>query len=182
MIRKIVAIVGLPGSGKTEAGRFFAQHGFHIIKFGALTDKLISDNNLEHTEYNERRMREYLREKEGMAAYAKLNKHEIEKNIETYNIVIDGLYSWEEYLFLKKLYAERLIMLAVYAPPPVRYLRLGNRHHRPLHKDEAISRDINEIEDLNVGGPIAMADHTIVNIHGFDDLRIHIEEFVKEHF
>ena len=75
MIHKIVAIVGLPGAGKTEAARFFVQHGFKLIKFGLLTDKLIKDNNIEDTEENERRMREYLREKEGMAAYAKLNKH-----------------------------------------------------------------------------------------------------------
>ena len=74
------------------------------------------------------------------------------------------------------------MLLAIYSPPPVRYLRLGTRHHRPLHKDDAIARDFNEIEHLKVGGPIAMADHTIVNIHDFDDLRIHIEEFVKEHF
>ncbi|MBT4824095.1 AAA family ATPase [Candidatus Woesearchaeota archaeon] len=182
MDRKIVALVGLPGSGKTEAARFFSQHGFKIIKFGDLTDKLIQDNKIEHTEHNEKRMREYLREKEGMEAYAKLHKNDIAKTLVTTNIVIDGLYSWEEYLFLKKIYKERLLLLAIYAPPPVRHLRLNTRHHRPLHKEEAISRDKEEIENLNVGGPIAVANHTIVNIRGMEDLRIHIAEFVKTQF
>lgn len=181
MDRKIVAIVGMPGSGKTEASRFFSMHGFKIIKFGVLTDKLLQDNNLEQNEENERRMREFLRRKEGMAAYAKLMLPEIEIALENSNVVIDGLYSWEEYLFLKNRFHEKLIVLALYAPPQVRHLRLNTRLHRPLHKDEAISRDISEIEHLKVGGPIAMADHTIVNVHSMDDLRIYIEEFVKEH-
>ena len=87
MQRKIVAIVGLPGSGKTEVARFFEQLGFKKVRFGDLTDKLIKDNNLETTEENEKRMREYLREKEGMAAYAKLSLHEIEKAVKTSNVV-----------------------------------------------------------------------------------------------
>ncbi|MBT4540656.1 AAA family ATPase [Candidatus Woesearchaeota archaeon] len=182
MNRKIVAIVGLPGSGKTESSRFFGMHGFKTVKFGALTDKLIKDNNLEQNEENEKRMREYLREKEGMVAYAKLSLHEIEKALTINHVVIDGLYSWEEFLFLHRIFKERLLILAIYAPPPVRYLRLGSRIHRPLHKKEAIERDFSEIENLNIGGPIIMADHTIINIHGLDDLRVHISEFVKTHF
>lgn len=181
MDRKIVAIVGLPGSGKTEAARFFNMHGFKIVKFGALTDKIIQDNNLEQTENNEKRMREYLREKESMAAYAKLSMPDIERALKINHVAIDGLYSWEEFLFLHHIFKERLIVLAIYAPPPVRYLRLGSRLHRPLHKKEAIERDKSEIENLNIGGPIIMADQTIINIHGLDDLRIGIDEFVKQH-
>ena len=182
MERKIVAIVGMPGSGKTEAARFFSMYGFKTVKFGILTDKLLQDNNLEQNEENERRMREYLRKKEGMEAYAKLMLPEIEKGLQASHVVIDGLYSWEEFLFLHRIFKERLLILAIYAPPPVRYLRLGSRIHRPLHKEEAISRDFSEIEDINIGGPIIMADKTIINVHGLDDLRIHIEEFIKEHF
>lgn len=182
MHHKIVAIVGLPGSGKTEAARFFEQLGFKIIRFGGLTDKLIRDNNLEPNEENERRMREFIRKKEGMEAYAKLHLEDIEKEVRANHVVIDGLYSWEEYLFLKKRFNEHLLLLAIYAPSPVRHLRLSTRLHRPLTKEEAVSRDVEEIEKLKVAGPIAIADQTIINIHTSEDLRIHINEFVKEHF
>ncbi|MBS3121868.1 AAA family ATPase [Candidatus Woesearchaeota archaeon] len=181
MHHKIIAIVGLPGSGKTEVARFFEQLGFKIIRFGDLTDRLIKDNNLEQNEENEKRMREFIRKKEGMEAYAKLHLEEVEKELHANNVVIDGLYSWEEYLFLKQKFGEHLLLLAIYAPSPVRYLRLGTRLRRPLTKQEAISRDVEEIEKLKVAGPIAIADHTLINVHGFDDLRIHIDEFVKEH-
>lgn len=179
MHQKIVAVVGMPGSGKTEACRFLERIGFKRIRFGDITDKYLKDNNLEPTEENARRAREFLRMKEGMGAYAKLSLPEIQRELNRGNVVIDGLYSWEEYKFLKGRFDDNLHLLAIYSPPKVRYLRLNNRLERPLSKVEVISRDIAEIENLNKGGPIAMAEHTIVNIHTLKELRNEVVDFVK---
>ena len=79
------------------------------------------------------------------------------------HVVIDGLYSWEEYTFLKNYYGDSLYMVAVWASPKTRYARLAGRASRSLTADEAVSRDWAEIENINKGGPIAMADFTIIN-------------------
>ncbi len=168
---KIVSIVGMPGAGKSEVASVFQANGYTRIRFGDITDREVRRRGLGLNEENERRVRELLRREHGMAAYAKLNQSRIDAAREKSNVVIDGLYSWEEYLFLKRVYGERFYVVAVWAPPEARYDRLGRRTSRPLTPEEAAGRDQAEIENTNKGGPIAMADFTLLNESSVADLR-----------
>ncbi|MFC2044492.1 AAA family ATPase [Chloroflexota bacterium] len=167
---KVVSIVGMVGSGKTEVAKLFEQKGFARIRFGDVTDKEIRRRRLKLDENNERYIRELLRQEHGMAAYAKLNLPIIDQTLKDSDVVIDGVYSWEEYLFLKDYYADNFCVVAVWAPPKKRYARLTGRQDRRLTTAEATSRDRAEIENINKGGPIVMADFTIINESSFDDL------------
>jgi dephospho-CoA kinase len=160
---KVVAIVGMAGAGKSEIARVFEEHGFKKVRFGDITDEELKNRGLESNEENERYIRQQLRKKHGMAAYAKLNLPKIDSSLKSSNVVVDGLYSWEEYTLLKERYGEKLSVLAVWASPATRHARLAHRAERPLTLEEAASRDKSEIENSNKGGPIAMADFTIVN-------------------
>jgi len=60
---------------------------------------------------------------------------------------------------------------AVWASPRTRHARLTGRRERGLTQEEAVSRDKEEIENINKGGPIAMADFTILNESSLDDLK-----------
>jgi len=168
---KVVSIVGMAGAGKSEVSRLFEKNGFIRVRFGDLTDEEVKKKGLELNEGNERRIRELLREKHGMSAYAKLNLPRIDSALERSNVVIDGLYSWEEYVFLKDYYGERFFVIAILASPKTRYDRLTERVNRRLTVEEANSRDRAEIENLNKGGPIAMADFTVINESSLEDLR-----------
>jgi dephospho-CoA kinase len=160
---KVVAIVGMTGAGKSEVARVFEEHGFKRVRFGDITDEELRNRGLELNERNERRIREQLRKKHGMAAYAKLNLPRIDSSLKSSNVVIDGLYSWEEYILLKERYGGRLSVVAVWASPATRHARLAHRTKRPLVLEEAAGRDKSEVESINKGGPIAMADFTILN-------------------
>lgn len=160
---KVVSIVGMPGAGKSEVARVFEESGFIRVRFGDVTDQEIKKSGLELTEENERRIRERLRQEHGMSAYAKLNRPRIDAARKQSNVVIDGLYSWEEYVFLKQHYRECFYVVATWASPATRHTRLGLRANRPLTREEAASRDRAEIENTNKGGPIALADFTILN-------------------
>jgi dephospho-CoA kinase len=105
-----------------------------------------------------------------MDAYAKLSVPRIDAALKTSNVVVDGLYSWEEYCYLKERYGDDFIIIAVCTSPQTRYGRLGQRKVRPLTKAQAASRDRAEIEKLNKGGPIAMADFTVLK-SGMADLK-----------
>lgn len=159
----IVAIVGMAGSGKSVASEFFRSKGVPVLRFGDQTDIELKEAGLPPTEANERAYREKIRAELGMAAMAiKIEPRIIEAAKDHNFIVLDGLYSWEEYVYLKDKFFQ-LILLCMWAPPEVRYKRLTMRPVRPLTKEEAKNRDVAEIEHLNKGGPIAMADYLIAN-------------------
>jgi dephospho-CoA kinase len=61
--------------------------------------------------------------------------------------------------------------VAVWSSPKTRYARLTSRSSRRLKLEEAISRDKAEIENIAKGGPIAMADFTIVNESSLENLK-----------
>jgi len=91
---KVVAIVGMAGSGKSEVSRMFEKAGFMRIRFGDVTDEELRERGQELNEENERRVRELLREEHGMVAYAKLNLPRIKAALANSDVVVDGLYSW----------------------------------------------------------------------------------------
>jgi dephospho-CoA kinase len=176
---KVVSIVGMAGSGKSEVARVFENNGFKSLRFGGITDEEIKKRGLELNEENERQARQQLREEHGMAAYAKLNLPKIDALLKSSDVVVDGLYSWEEYTLLKSRYGDDFHVVAVWASPKTRYNRLSQRKIRPLTEEEAASRDIAELENLNKGGPIAMADFTIINEASLEDLEEETEKVIS---
>lgn len=174
----LIAIVGLTGSGKSEVTRILESENYHKIRFGDVTDEVILQAGKEINETNERATREGLRREHGMAAYAKLNLPKIEAaRNEGKKVVIDGLYSWEEYKVLKQQFPE-LFILSVQASPSTRYSRLSNREQRPLTGEESLSRDFSEIENINKAGPISMAESTLLNEGSKDDLKKEVHKLM----
>jgi dephospho-CoA kinase len=167
---KIVSIVGMAGAGKSVVARVFENAGYRKVRFGDITEEEVKKRGLELNEENERKVREQLRVQHGMAAYAILNLPRIDALLKESDVVVDGLYSWEEYTLFKDRYRKDFIVIAVWASPLTRYKRLANRKVRPLIAAEAASRDKSEIENIKKGGPIAMADFTIVNETSVNEL------------
>ena len=177
---KVVSIVGMAGSGKTEVAHTFEKSGFTRIRFGDVTDEEVKKKGMVLNEKNERHVRELLRQEHGMSAYARLNLPRIDSALQKSDVVIDGLYSWEEYVFLKNYYGENFYVVAIWASPKARHARLGNRSIRGLSPEEAASRDRAEIENTNKGGPIAIADFTIINETSTENLRKETERIISE--
>ena len=176
---KVVAIVGMAGAGKSEVARAFEEHGYKKVRFGDITDAELRSTGLESSEENECYIRQQLRKEHGMAAYAKLNLPRIDSSLKSSNVVIDGLYSWEEYVLLKEHYDKQFTTVAVWASPAIRRGRLAKRAKRQLNLEEAASRDRSEIENINKGGPIAVADFTIVNEASLEELEKETERVLS---
>jgi len=70
-------------------------------------------------------------------------------------------------------------VLAVWSSPATRHDRLAHRAERPLMPTEAANRDKAEIENINKGGPIAMADITILNENSLEKLRRETERVLS---
>ena len=171
----ILAIVGMPGAGKSEAVAHVRQKGIPFVRFGDLTEEVAREMGLPLNPDNERTIREKLRKDLGMGAYAIKAEPKIAALLKTENIIaIDGLYSWEEYTYLKERFPT-LILMHIYAEPSLRYTRLAQRPVRPVPMEVSRKRDITELENLNKGGPIALADHLIENNGDISQLQQQID-------
>jgi dephospho-CoA kinase len=181
MERKIIAILGLPGSGKTEVINYLVKkYNWPKVYFGEIIFDEMKKRGLEINEKNERIVREGLREKFGRLYYAEQIIKKINNIKEDTNILVESLYAWEEYLLFKEEFENNFLTIAVYASPKIRYKRLANRRVRPLTMEEARSRDHSQIENLFQAGPIAMADFTIRNEKDLSFLLKSIDEVMKK--
>lgn len=177
--QRIIAILGLPGSGKTEVVKYLMEnYAFPKVYFGDFLFEEMKRRNLEINEKNERFVREDLREKRGALCFAEEVVRKIKNLGEEKIIVVESLYSWEEYLHLKEVFGSQFKTIAVYACPIVRYERLNKRTVRPLSKEEAQSRDYAQIENIHQAGPIAMTDYLVINENTVDELYRKIDEIV----
>lgn len=177
--KKIVAIVGLPGAGKTDAANFFREKGLPVISFGKIINEYIEKNNLPHIEEVHKKVRTELREKYGMAALAIMNEKKI-KDLFKKNmvVIIDGLRSWEEYLHLKKSFSKtKIYLLAIYADKELRWKRLLKRKER--NKLYGEKRDLDELIGINMAPTIAYSDYLVKNNFSVEDFHDKLEEVFR---
>jgi dephospho-CoA kinase len=161
----VLAVVGMSGSGKSLVVDYLAEKaGGIMVYFGGVVIEEIEKRGLPVTEENEASVRLELRREFGMAVMAMKSLSKIEEIIaKDRPVIIDGLYSYSEFTFLRKIFGDRLIVVAVHAPRDLRIERLSRRPVRPLTLQEVNIRDKREVEDLEKAQPIALADIHVVN-------------------
>jgi len=81
---------------------------------------------------------------------------------------------------MKKEFGDSFKVLATFSSPETRIDRMISRPVRPLTKEEMISRDYSQIENLHQAGPIARADIMIVNEGTKEDLYKQIDEVIRK--
>ena len=179
---QIIAFVGMPGSGKSTAVDYLTEKGYPKVYFGGVVLAAVKEAGLDITPENEMTIRNKLRAEEGDDFIAKRIAGQINDLIAAgqHRIIADGLYSWTEYKTLKHAFPGELSLIAVLAPRHIRHHRLANRPERPLNAEEAKQRDWNEIEMLNKGGPIAMAEYFVINDHDIEAYDANLEKILKE--
>lgn len=164
----LVAVVGMCGSGKSVACEYFELLGYRKVYFGGVVLEELKKENLEITPENEKNKRMELRNTYGMAAMAIKSLPKIDEYLKSGNVIIDGLYSWDELVVLKEIYPNMKV-ISIVVDKYLRYNRLASRKSRPFTFEEAKKRDINEIENLAKGGPISYADYYILNNDDLDN-------------
>jgi dephospho-CoA kinase len=171
----------MPGSGKTVSAQHLQDRGFYQFRFGRIIVDEVLRRGWAINPENERIVREEIRADEGMDAIARRALPHLKTALETNEcIVIDGLYSMSEYKTLKQELGAELIVIAVISSRRLRYQRLASRPERPLTWEEAERRDVLEIDRLEKGGPIAIADYTLINDADRDTLLNTLDALVAE--
>jgi len=180
---KIVAFVGLAGSGKSTAVEYLTEKGTPKVYFGGIFYEAMKEAGLTPGDWEvENPFRKEIREKEGKDFIVKRANKQIGNLIAAgqHRIIADGLYSWTEYKAMKHEFPGELVVVAVVAPKHLRNHRLANRPERPLNTKEVNERDWHEIEDIEKGGPIAIADYYVMNNKDPEYLYMQID-YILEH-
>lgn len=182
---KIIALVGLAGSGKSSAVEYLTKKGFPKIYFGGVIYKAMEEAGIEPTWDNQQKFREEIRQREGKDFVIR----RVIKNIRDLinagqnKIVLDGLYTWSEYKILKHEFPGQVVVIAIVTPKHLRYQRMIKRPERPMQPREVDQRDWSEIENLEKGGPIAIADYFIINDSDLTQLHQKIDAVTRDaHF
>jgi dephospho-CoA kinase len=178
---KIIAFVGLAGAGKSSAVEYVAAKGYPKIYFGGIIYQAMDEAGIEITPESQQIFREEIRAREGKDFVARRVIKQANDLIESgqKRILFDGLYTWDEYRILKHEFPGELSVVAIVAPRRLRHRRLATRPERPFTAKEATERDWTEIENLQKGGPIAMADHYVVNDGDLDKLHAQVDEVIE---
>lgn len=170
---KLLAIVGMAGSGKSVAIDYLTNRGIPKSYFGGMNLREMTKRGIEITPENERIFRKQIREEEGNDWVVRQVIAEVNDLIAAgqKRIVLDGLYSWTEYKILKHEFpGDQLTVIAIVSPRELRYNRLAHRPERPFDAEAARERDYHEIETIEKGGPIAIADYYLINQTSIADL------------
>lgn len=179
-MNKLIAVVGMSGSGKSIATDYLEKKGWTKIYFGGVIYDKMKEENIEITPDSQKKFREELRKKYGMGVVAMILKDKIINAYCQNDTVLDGLYSWDEYLILKEAFGDKLKLVCVCCDKKIRYDRVGKRQDRPFNHKEIIERDLAEIENSDKGGPIAYADYYIFNNGNLDSYIKRLEKILIE--
>jgi dephospho-CoA kinase len=181
---QIVAFVGMPGAGKGTCSDYLHEkYDWPLVHFGNMVYEEVQRRGLENV-HDEIFVRQDMRQKEGPAVLAKHVARKANQFLEEGKqiVVFDGLYSWSEYKYLAETFEEKMLVIAIAAPKKLRRQRVINRKdsHREYTHEQIVAREIDEIENIEKGGPIAFADYTIVNDGTLGDLIGTLEKILTQ--
>lgn len=181
---KLLAIVGMSGSGKSVVVDHLTEKGIPKVYFGGMIYKEMERRGIERTPdgESEKHFREMIRETEGKDWVVRQVIEETKGLIAAgqKRVVLDGLYSWTEYKALKHEFPGELTVLAVVVPKALRHKRVAKRPDRPFNAEQIQERDRSEIENLEKGGPIAMADYYVLNDGSVAELHTALDKILAD--
>lgn len=159
-MKDAIALVGLPGAGKSTAAEILRRKGYGIVRLGDITDRMLKEQGLAINEGNERQLRESLRSEHGMDAYARLSFERVHAMA---RVVIDGIRSPAEADFFRKRLGKAFRLVRIDSNTERRHERLSSRRIRPLSRAECIDRDKRELDVLGLRQTLEKADVAILN-------------------
>lgn len=141
---KIIAVVGMPGSGKSTVLDRLAAKGIPVFNMGDVVTKIEPKIRgiKESSEAVEHKIRTELREKLGMAAIAIRTVEEVRKQFKDAKVVaIGGIHSPAELNHFKKEFGSNLFSICLDCSPETRLTRKKIRQERPVNEEEFWHRE-----------------------------------------
>jgi dephospho-CoA kinase len=175
---KLIAFVGMPASGKSEAAAVARRFSIPVVSMGDIVRQETAKNGLPPTDENLGGTGTKLRREEGMDAIAK-RCVPIIRSHDSPVVVVDGTRNIEEINYFKKEFGNDFVLVAIQAPFELRFKRVKNRVRSDdmLSIEELRKRDERE-KGWGLDKAIEIAEITINNTGSLERFRKEIEKML----
>jgi dephospho-CoA kinase len=176
---KLIAFVGMPGSGKSEASTVARIMKIPVVSMGDVVREEAARRGLPPTDENIGGTGTALRRDEGMDIIAKNCVPRI-RQMDKDLVVIDGIRNIEEVNYFKKQFGSDFKLIAIHAPFNTRFERLKKR---------ARSDDMTGIEELKrrdqrekswgLEKAMELSDVTLNNTGSLEEFQVEIRKLLR---
>ncbi len=175
---KLIAFVGMPASGKSEAAAIARSFNIPVINMGDVVRKETAKRGLPPTDENVGGTGTALRREEGMDAVAKRCVPFIPNSPV---VVVDGIRNIEEINYFKKTFGGDFKLIAIHTPFDERFQRVKKRYRSDdMGSMEELKRRDEREKGWGLHSAIEMADVKIDNTGTIEEFRKRIEKLLKE--
>lgn len=177
---RVVATVGMPGSGKGEFARVADEMGYHVVRMGDVIREEAERRGVAPSDANLGEVATDLREQHGDDVIAQRCVDAVrERDAEL--VVIDGVRGVDEVAVFEEAFGDDLVLVAVEAPFAERLERVGDRGRSDDVSSEQALRDRDERElGYGMGEAIEAADRRIANDGSLETFRERSRSLLSE--
>lgn len=168
----VIGVVGLPGSGKTEAANVARERGIPVVTMGDVVRQACRDRGLDPAEHHGE-MAQRLREEDGPAAIVERSLGPIREHLADHDtVLVDGIRSGVEVDRFREAFGDEFVLVAVEADDENRAERILDRGRDNVSEsgETLAARDEREL-GFGMGEAIERADATIENDGTLDEFR-----------
>ena len=166
----VIGIVGLPGSGKSEAAAVAREAGVPVVTMGDVIREACRDRDLDPATHHGE-VASALREEGGPAAIAERSLPMIEDALDDADtVLVDGIRSDVEAAAFEAAFGEAFTLVAIEAPFEMRAERIDSRGRDTPATEGGESLEARDERERGFGmdDAIADADLTITNTDSLD--------------
>ncbi len=178
---KIMAVAGMPGSGKGEIADVARSLDIKVYSMGDIVRTFFSLNCPGRHDIETGMYADMERKKHGKTIWARRLVQTVERELDPNDeiVIIDGLRSKFESDLFKGHWGPDLRVLAVHSSPDTRYQRLSDRGRGDDSKDRRKfdQRDEREL-GWGLGEVISLADLMLINECSLDEFAVMVEDIL----
>jgi len=173
---RVIATVGLAGSGKGEFAAVAERAGVPVVTMGDVIRKECRERGLDPAEHHGE-VASKLREEHGPAAIAEASLPHIESALDdAETVVVDGIRSDTEVEIFRERFDDGFRLVGIEAPFELRRERIDDRRRDDTENGEGLAaRDEREL-GFGLGEALDRADVTIENTGTLEAFRTEVRE------
>jgi len=176
---RVIAITGMPGSGKGEIVNIAKSVGYPVVRMGDAVWEKVRELGLELNDTNVGKIATEEREKNGRNIWAVRTAEKI-KNLDTEVVFIDGVRSMYEVETFKKEFGEDFLIISVLANRKTRLMRLLKRGREDdVYDEESFAKRDEREKSWGIEEVINEANLSIINEIPLEDFRKYISDLLK---